>query len=377
MGLGTEQPVSSRHVLSGGIQTHVLETGNGNPVVLLHGSAPGSTAVQEWRLNRPELAKRFRVISPDMIGFGLTRRPAEFDGKLKQWVDHAVGLLDALEIDRAHLVGHSFGGGLALAIALQRPDRVRTLVLMGSLGGRFHITRELDAVWGYQPSRDSILEVTGNLRFNHRPEAEDVADRNQSSRESVDDYTRMFPEPRQRWINMMAGPEEGLRVLKAPTLILHGRDDRAIPLSNAYRLLELIPNAELHVFTRCGNGCHVERAEAVNGLIDSFLRRAEGFAYTHCRRSSARLKVSFMTTKRLLDPGAVADVAPGRSLMTARWSPHPVHGERLQGKLPERRGFRISGAADRPGPVCVPDRQSEHELRQGPSRRHIRFRCGE
>ena len=275
MSSGTERSGSSRHVLSAGIQTHVHDDGAGEPVILLHGSAPGSTALQEWRFNRLELAKRFRVISPDMIGFGLTRRPAMFEGTLKQWIDHMVGMLDMLGIDRAHLVGHSFGGGLALAIALQRPERVRKLVLMGSLGGRFRITRELEAVWGYQPSKDSMLQITGNLRFDHRLGAEDVVERTRNSRESADDYARMFPEPRQRWINMMAGPEEGLRVLKASTLIVHGRDDKAIPLSNAYRLVELIPNAELHVFTRCGNWCHVERAEAVNGLIDSFLSRAE------------------------------------------------------------------------------------------------------
>ena len=76
-------------------------------------------------------------VTPDMVGFGFTERPAGVVYDMDTWVRHAVDLLDALDIEAAHIVGNSFGGGLALALAIRHPARVRRLVLMGSVGVPF------------------------------------------------------------------------------------------------------------------------------------------------------------------------------------------------------------------------------------------------
>ena len=135
-----------------GIKTNLHDIGTGQPVMLIHGSGPGVTAWANWRLVMPELSKNYRVIAPDMLGFGFTERPTNTQCNVERWVNHAIGILDALDIEQCDLVGNSFGGGIALALAIRHPKRVRRLILMGSVGVPFTLTPGLDAVWGYSPS---------------------------------------------------------------------------------------------------------------------------------------------------------------------------------------------------------------------------------
>jgi 2-hydroxymuconate-semialdehyde hydrolase len=84
-------------------------------VLLIHGSGPGVTAWANWRLVMPALAQSCRVIAPDMVGFGYTERLPGDVHTMEGWVAHAIGVLDALGIERTDLVGNSFGGAIALA----------------------------------------------------------------------------------------------------------------------------------------------------------------------------------------------------------------------------------------------------------------------
>ena len=152
-------PEIGRSVLANGIRTNYLQEGEGEPVVLVHGSGPGVSAHANWRLTIPTLAQQFRVYALDMVGFGFTERPAQIDYNLQTWTDQLIGFLDALGIERASLVGNSFGGAIVLHAADQHPQRVNRLVLMGSVGVPFPITAGLDAVWGYEPSLESMREI--------------------------------------------------------------------------------------------------------------------------------------------------------------------------------------------------------------------------
>ena len=116
-------PEIARTVEAGGIATNCHDLGAGPPVLMIHGSGPGVSAWVNWRLVMPSLAERFRVIAPDMVGFGFTERPAGAVYGMDTWVRHAVDLLDALDIETANIVGNSFGGGLALALAIRHPAR--------------------------------------------------------------------------------------------------------------------------------------------------------------------------------------------------------------------------------------------------------------
>src|SRR6187431_3248172 len=137
----TAKPEIGATAIANGIETNYLEDGSGDDTVLLiHGSGPGVTSYANWRLVIPALAEKFRVIAPDMVGFGYSDRPENVEYGLQTWADQVVGLMDALGIEKASLVGNSFGGSIALRIATLHPDRVNKLVLMGSMGVHFEIT---------------------------------------------------------------------------------------------------------------------------------------------------------------------------------------------------------------------------------------------
>ena len=259
-----------------GISTTVHDSGidpGGGTVLLIHGSGPGVSAWANWRLTIPALASHFRVVAPDIVGFGYTERRVD-DYSLDAWTQHVLGVLDALEIDQAHVVGNSFGGSLALSLAIRHPDRVRRLGLMGAVGIDFPLTAGLDAVWGYEPSVEAMSELLRIFTATPATGLDDLARlRYEASiRPGVHEaYAAMFPPPRQRWVTALSHDEALVSGITAPTLIFHGREDRVIPLATSLRLLELIPDAQLHVFGNCGHWTQIEHAEEFNRLLRDFL----------------------------------------------------------------------------------------------------------
>lgn len=265
-------------VLANGIRTNYLEKGAGDPVVLVHGSGPGVSAYANWRLTIPVLSRQMRVLAPDMVGFGFTERPESCTYNMDTWSDQLIGFLDALGLERVSLVGNSFGGAIALSIATRHPDRVNRLVLMGSAGVPFRITSALDAVWGYEPSFEAMRSMLDLFAFSRELVTDELAEvRYRSSIEPGfhESYSAMFPAPRQRWVDSMVAPEELIRGLPHPTLVVHGREDQVIPLSNSLQLLDLIPLAQLHVFGQCGHWTQIEHAQDFNELLLSFLTKGQ------------------------------------------------------------------------------------------------------
>jgi pimeloyl-ACP methyl ester carboxylesterase len=270
----TENPAIGKSVEADGIRTNYLEAGSGaETVVLVHGSGPGVTSYANWRGVLPELGKHFRVVAPDMVGFGYSDRPKGVKYSLDTWADQTLGVMDALGIETAHLVGNSFGGAIALRMTTRNPDRVRKLVLMGSVGVPFEITEGLDAVWGYDGTLEGMKNVMGFFAYNKELTSGDLA---QARFEGAtqpgfqESFSSMFPAPRQRWVDAMVVPDEEIRALPHRTLIVHGREDQVIPLSNSYRLLELLDNGDLVVFSHCGHWTQIERKDDFNRLARDF-----------------------------------------------------------------------------------------------------------
>ena len=266
-------PELGRTLRAGGVQTNFHDLGQGEPVLFLHGSGPGVSAWANWRLVMPELARRFRVLAPDLVGFGFSERPPGQQYTLDAWVAQAVGLLDALELPAVHLVGNSFGGALALALALRHPRRVKRLVLMGSMGVSFPITPGLDAVWGYTPSLEGMRRLLDLFAFDRTLVNDELAQlRYQASLRPgfQESFAAMFPAPRQRWVESMAMPEAAVRALPHETLVLHGREDQVIPLGNSLTLATWIPRAQLHVFGRCGHWTQIEHPGRFARLLTDF-----------------------------------------------------------------------------------------------------------
>ncbi len=281
----TQNPEISRSISTGGFVTNYHDVGSGAPVLLIHGSGPGVSAWANWRLLLPVLSQTRRVIAPDMRGFGFTERPANpaeaSAYTMAAWVQQAVDLLDALEIEQADLVGNSFGGALSLALAIAHPKRVRRLVLMGSVGVPFEITPGLDAVWGYTPSVEVMRGLLDIFAFSRALVTDELAHlRYQASVQPgfQEAFAAMFPAPRQRWVDAMASSEAAIRALPHNTLVVHGREDRVIPLANSLTLANWIERAQLHVFGQCGHWTQIEHAARFAQLVENFLAEADAQA---------------------------------------------------------------------------------------------------
>ena len=264
---------------AGGIRTHYHERGSGPTVLFIHGSGPGVSAWANWRAILPVAAQRVHVLAPDLVGFGSSARPEGMTYGKDAWVDHLLAFLAAKGVQRCSVVGNSLGGGLALALAARRPQLVERLVLMGSVGVPFALTEGLDAVWGYEPSPAAMHRlIAGYFAYDASIATDDLVRlRFEASVQPgfQESYARMFPAPRQRWVEALVTPPEELRTITSPTLLVHGRDDRVVPLETSLALLRLLPAADLHVFARCGHWVQIERSAAFSALVLAFLTRAE------------------------------------------------------------------------------------------------------
>jgi 2-hydroxymuconate-semialdehyde hydrolase len=269
-------PEIGASIQCGSVLTNYHDIGSGEPVLLLHGSGPGVSAWANWRLTIHALQPKFRLLAPDLAGFGYSVSPEDMVYSRKAWLDQIVGFMDALELEHAHVIGNSFGGSMALALAIAYPKRVSKLVLMGSVGVPFELTAGLDAVWGYEPSVENMRNIMTTFAYDQSLVGDDLAQLRYeaSMRPGIQEaYSSMFPPPRQRWVDAMAHQEREIRALSHPTLLVHGRDDKVIPLSTSLTMMQWIDNSRLHVFGRCGHWTQIEHADAFSTLVANFLEK--------------------------------------------------------------------------------------------------------
>ena len=163
-----QRPEIANSILTGSFHTNYHDVGSGFPLIMLHGSGPGVSAWANWNKVFPLLSGEHHVYALDLVGFGYTDRPAGLVYNMDAWVKQVIDFMDALKIEKADLVGNSFGGALALALAYLKPDRVRKLVLMGSMGVSFPLTYGLDRVWGYTPSLENMQELIGIFAYSRK-----------------------------------------------------------------------------------------------------------------------------------------------------------------------------------------------------------------
>jgi len=266
-----------------GADIFAADTGGDAPaVVLLHGGGPGASGLSNYSRNVDALARHFRVIVPDMPGYGRSSKHVDHRDPFGYLAGMMRGLLDELDLPSAHLVGNSYGGAAALRLALDAPHRVGKLVLMGPGGigtTRGLPTDGLKSLLSYYggdgPSRDKLADFIRTYLVYDGAGVPDVLI-DVRYRASLDPEVVANP-PLQRpsglrtlW-RMDLTRDKRLKQLLNPTLVLWGRDDKVNRPSGGPLLQRLLPNAELVMTSHTGHWMQWERAELFNRLVTDFL----------------------------------------------------------------------------------------------------------
>ncbi|OBI39708.1 alpha/beta fold hydrolase [Mycobacterium colombiense] len=285
--------LTERTVDVAGKSIFYAEAGTGPVVVLLHGGGPGASGVSNYSRNIDTLAQHFRVIVPDMPGYGRSSKGIDGHDPFGYLGDMIRGLLDELRIDTAHLVGNSYGGAAAVRLAMDTPHRVGRLVLMGPGGigtTRGAPTAGLKSLLSYYggegPSRAKLENfVRTYLVFDGAAVPDDLIDLRYQA--SIDPEVVADPplrRPSGPWAlrtlwRMDLTRDARLKSLQTPTLVLWGRDDKVNRPSGGPTLLDAMPNAELVMTSHTGHWMQWERAELFNRLVTEFLTVDSTLAY--------------------------------------------------------------------------------------------------
>ena len=261
--------------LPGGHRVGYESRGRGDALLLIAGLGRDR---RMWDAQVPALSERLRVVTFDNRGVGESARPAGPYSAAQMAAD-ALGLLDVLEIERAHVAGASLGGLIAQEIALSCPERVERLALLCTHAGRplaVPMAQDVLAAIVPDPNADPLERLVGAMRLAYgdsfwRENAAALAAAAASRLSSL-------PGPESWWAQAAAGAGfswSGRRLL-LPTLVLTGDEDRIVPAMNSAALRRLIPGSELAVFAGGGHYFFLEQAEAVNrALLGHFVAYTE------------------------------------------------------------------------------------------------------
>ena len=279
--------VENRWVEVDGLRIHYLKAGEGDaPVLLLHGGGYDSASLS-YKHAIGSISKHYRVFAPDWPGYGQSDKP-EMEYSNEYYVGFLGRLMDALGLEKANLVGISMGGAISLGFALRSPQRVEKLVLVDShgLGGevpggtasyllvRLPLLNRL--MWAaLKRSRRMVRASLETTFYDPRAVTETLVD-------EVHQLVRK-PGAGQAWRSWQENEigREGLRTnyvdrlptLAVPTLILHGEEDKFVPVSWARRAHTLIEDPELKILPQCGHWLTLERPEEFNRSVSEFLAR--------------------------------------------------------------------------------------------------------
>jgi 4,5:9,10-diseco-3-hydroxy-5,9,17-trioxoandrosta-1(10),2-diene-4-oate hydrolase len=279
----TANTMTERTMRVNGKEIFVAETGTGAPVVLLHGGGPGASGVSNYSRNIAALAQHFRVVVPDMPGYGRSAKGVDRSDPFGYLADHIRGVLDELGINRVHLVGNSYGGSCALRLALDTPQRVDRLVLMGPGGvgtTRGLPTAGLKSLLAYYGGEGPNLEKLSTFIRSYLVfDGDAVPDELIESRYAAsidpevlaDPPLQRPPDLRTLW-RMDLTRDRRLGGLSIPTLVIWGRDDKVNKPSGAAMLAKRMPNADVLITANTGHWVQWERAELFNAVATAFLK---------------------------------------------------------------------------------------------------------
>jgi len=262
-----------------GLNVRYMVKGSGSPVLLLHGFG---LSLEVWWFNVDVLSQHYQVYAMDLPGHGLSDKP-EVDYSLAFTTGFIIDFMEALGIGRASLIGHSMGGGICIGVAVNFPDKVDKIVLLdsGGLSEKVPLSYRLCAlpILGDILVRPTIKSAVRSRikRAFYNPElvTEDMVNLN---------YELLkIPGLKDTMLNIIrngasiSGPNpeaimsDKLQLIKVPTLLIHGAQDKVIPLEQARNACRLISGCRLEIIDECGHCPHLEKASEFNEAVVSFL----------------------------------------------------------------------------------------------------------
>jgi 3-oxoadipate enol-lactonase len=257
-----------------GINIYYEIHGEGEPLVLIAGYGSNS---KSWFCQTPVLSREYRVIVFDNRGAGQSDKP-DYPYTMKMMADDVAGLVDAINVNTAHICGVSMGGAIAQEFAICYPEKVISLILgctsCGGTNGKEidpAIMAKLLSMGQLTPeeSAKALLPISFNEEFieSHKNIMEELIKERFEYPTPVHGYARQA--------QAVSGYDtyDRLNQIKAPTLVIAGSDDKVSPIENSRLLASRIPNAELVILKNMKHGFNVEAAEKTNSVILDFLKR--------------------------------------------------------------------------------------------------------
>jgi pimeloyl-ACP methyl ester carboxylesterase len=269
------EAATSKYVQAGNVRVHYNEVGSGYPVICLHGAGPGASSWSNFRDNVGPISERYRALLVDMPQYGKSDKIVIEGPRLTYLAEVLRAYMDALGIEQAHFVGNSMGGQAAIKLAIDAPDRVNRLVVIGStpVSQSLFCPMPLEGIKmignyyrGQGPSLEKMRELIQTLLFDPSFMTEAVLHERYEASIDPDVVRIMSSSPPGRedlW--------DQLQRVQARTLIVWGLDDRFGALDIGLLMTRRFQDARMHIFSRCGHWAQVEHAHEFNRLVLDFL----------------------------------------------------------------------------------------------------------
>jgi pimeloyl-ACP methyl ester carboxylesterase len=293
-----------------------VKAGRGPVVLLLHGLGRDHTT---WEPVIDSLSRRYTVIAPDLLGHGRSDKPRA-DYSVGGYANGMRDLLTVLGIDRVTVVGHSFGGGVAMQFAYQFPERTERLVLVssGGLGPEvspfiraitapgFHPVMRLLTLPGVRHGGTVGLRALSRLPSPHTRDLDEVADiydsfKDPAARHAIRHVVKAVVDWRGQVITMA---DRAYLTEAMPMAVVWGEDDRVIPVSHASRAAELAPGARVEVIPNAGHFPHKDHPQRFARIVHEFIRSTPPATY-----SRTRFRALLKTGRALGAPDSVSTIA--------------------------------------------------------------------
>ncbi len=259
--------------LSQGYELHYLEHGSGPPVVFVHGSGPGVSAYSNFFPNYREIAAAgYRALLPDMVGFGWSSKPTGLDYTLDLFTSTLLEFLDRLEIPRCVLVGNSLGGAISIKVAIDHPQRVERLVVMGPGGLESRetyfkmpgIQKMVSQFVGAGFDREGLRRLLELLAYDPKTVTDEL----------VEQRLNILKTQPKDVLARMSIPDltAELGKLRCPLLGFWGIEDQFCPASGYEKILRAVADSRFIMYARCGHWAMIERAQDFNKNVIEFLK---------------------------------------------------------------------------------------------------------